>query len=390
MAKIGFIISSLSTCGGEERVVSLIASELARNHDITIYTYESRRREGGKRNDYPLSDRIRVQEVEAARESFFQHGIKLLYHFTGMTSGKLSQILLKRAFYPKEHLEEWVERIRAEKYDLMIAVSGANTILLGYIADRIQAKCISWEHSSYEGYFDRKTGYYRNRVKVYQECAAKLNMRVVLNQDIADKYAKRLGLDTVVIPNPKSFVSKEKADANARCFVTCGRVEREKGYDDLIEAFAQFSVKNMDWKLLIIGGGSMEQKLREMIGEKHLQEKVQITGYTHEVKENLRKGSVFVMTSRWEGFPMTITEALEMGLPVIAYGIPAIDPLVTDGVEGRVVPAFQRSELVKAMEEMAGDVEGRRRMSRNALKKAETLEPGRVVEKWERLIANYV
>ena len=134
----------------------------------------------------------------------------------------------------------------------------------------------------------------------------------------------------------------------------------------------------------------MEQKLREMIGEKHLQEKVKITGYTHEVKENLRKGSVFVMTSRWEGFPMTITEALEMGLPVIAYGIPAIDPLVTDGVEGRVVPAFQRSELVKAMEEMAGDVEGRRRMSRNALKKAETLEPGRVVEKWESLIANYV
>lgn len=390
MAKIGIIISSLTTCGGEERVVSLIASELAKHHDITIYTYESRRLEGGKRNDYPLSDRIRVQEVEAARESFFQHGIKLLYHFTGMTSGKISQMLLKKAFYPEEHLKEWVERINAEKYDLMIAVSGANTILLGYIADRIRAGCISWEHSSYEGYFDRKTGYYRNRVQVYQKCAAKLHMRVVLNQDIADKYEQRLGLDTTVIPNPKSFASHEKADVSARCFVTCGRVEQEKGYDDLIEAFAEFSMKNKDWKLLIIGGGSMEQKLREMIKEKELQDKARITGYIHEVKENLLKGSVFVMTSRWEGFPMTVTEALELGLPVIAYDIPAMEPLVTDGVEGRLVPAFRQSELVKAMEEVAGDVEGRHRMSRNALKKAEMLEPGRIVEQWESLIAKYV
>ena len=199
-----------------------------------------------------------------------------------------------------------------------------------------------------------------------------------------------MGLDTTVIPNPKSFASQEKADVSARCFVTCGRVEQEKGYDDLIEAFAEFSMKNKDWKLLIIGGGSMEQKLREMIKEKKLQDKARITGYIHEVKENLLKGSVFVMTSRWEGFPMTITEALEMGLPVIAYDIPAIGPLVTDGVEGRVVPAFQRGELVKAMEELAGDVECRKRMSGNALIKAETLEPGRVVEQWERLIANYV
>lgn len=390
MAKIGIIISSLTTCGGEERVVSLIASELSKYHDITIYTYESRRLEGGERNDYPLAAKIRVQEVETAKESFFQHNIKLLYHFTGMTSGKISQELLRRAFYPQEHLEEWIERINAEKYDLMIAVSGVYTILLGYIADKINARCISWEHSSYEGYFDRKTGYYRNRVKVYQECAAKLDMRVVLNQDIADKYAQRLGLDTVVIPNPKSFASKEKADVSARCFVTCGRVEREKGYDDLIEAFADFSMRNKEWELLIIGGGSMEQKLRALIKEKHLQGKVRITGYIHEVKENLLKGSVFVMTSRWEGFPMTITEALEMGLPVIAYDIPAIRPLVTDGVEGRVVPAFVRSGLVKAMEELASDPACRMRMAVNALKKAESLEPGRVVEEWLRLISNYV
>ncbi len=386
MAKIGFIINSLFACGGEERVVSLIASELSKYHNITIYTFESRRLEGGKRNDYHLSKQIRVEETAGPREPFFWHGIKVLYNLTGMTAGRISQYLLKNAFYPEEYLEEWAARINREEYDLMIAVSGANTILLGYIADRIRAKCISWEHSSFEGYFDRKTGYYRNRMEVYRSCASKLSARVVLNRDIAHKYAVRLGLDTVLIPNPKSFSSEKKADMDSRCFVTCGRVEREKGYDDLIEAFALFHEKNRAWKLLIIGGGSMEQKLHALIQERKLDDCVTITGYIHEVKENLLKGSVFMMTSRWEGFPMTVTEALEMGLPVIAYDIPAMEPLVTDGTEGRIVPAFQRDRLVEAMEEITADPAMRRRMSENALAKAQTLRPEEIVKQWLVLI----
>ena len=386
MAKIGIITSSLYACGGEERVVSLIANELSKYHDITIYTYESRRLEGGRRNDYYLSDMIRVEEIDAADENFFQHGIKILYHFTGLTSGRVSQYFLKNTFYPQKHLDEWAERIDREKYDLMIAVSGANTILLGYIADKINAKCISWEHSSFEGYFDRRTGYYRNRMGVYKECASKLQKCVVLNQDIADKYAARLGLSTTVIPNPKSFSSERKADISAKCFVTCGRVEREKGYDDLIEAFADFDKKNSEWKLRIIGGGSMENRLRALTEEKHLRDKVTITGYINAVQENLLQGSVFMMTSRWEGFPMTVTEALEMGLPVIAYDIPAMQPLVTDGIEGRIVPAFERERLVKAMEELAADEQLRRRMSGKALDKAKTLEPEQIVKRWLALI----
>lgn len=390
MAKIGLIISSLFACGGEERVVSLIASELAKYHDITIYTYENRRAEGGRRNDYYLSDKIRVEEVAGAKETLFRHGMKLLYHFTGMTSGKLSQYLLKRTFYPEEHLNEWTERINHEKFDLIIAVSGAQTILLGYIRDKICAKCIGWEHSSFEGYFDKKTGYYRNRMEVYRECAMKLEQIVVLNQDIADKYTANLGIYPTVIYNPKSFSSDRKADMSGKCFVTCGRVEREKGYDDLIEAFAKFYENNKEWKLLMIGGGSMEAELRALAAEKNLQNQIEITGYIHEVQENLLKGSIFMMTSRWEGFPMTVTEALEMGLPVIAYDIPAMQPLVTDGVEGRIVPAFDRDKLVEAMSELASDTDMRYRMSENAVTKAETLQPEVIVRQWLALIERVI
>ena len=83
---------------------------------------------------------------------------------------------------------------------------------------------------------------------------------------------------------------------------------------------------------------------------------------------------------------MTITEALEMGLPVIAYDIPAMQPLVTDGIEGKIVPAFQRDKLTAAMEELAADTDLRRRMSSNALAKADTLRPDKVVQQWLALI----
>lgn len=386
MAKIGFIISSLTTCGGEERVVSLIASELSKYHDITIYTYESRRAEGSRRNDYYLSDRIRVEEVNGAKETLFRHGIKLLYHFTGMTSGKVSQYFLKQTFYPEEHLQEWIQRINREKFDLMIAVSGNQTILLGYIKDKIKAKCIGWEHSSFEGYFDRKTGYYRNRMEVYRGCAAKMEKIVVLNPDIAAKYEKNLGLRASVIPDPRSFSSKEKADVKRQCFVSCGRVEKEKGFDDLIGAFAAFNKKNTEWELLIIGGGSMEKRLNDMIAAEGLQDKVRITGYIHEVKENLLKASVYVMTSRWEGFGMSVVEAMEVGLPVIAYGIPAMESLVTDGKEGRIVQPFEQDKLVEAMLELAAEPEERKRMSENVRRKSATLDPKKIVAEWNRII----
>lgn len=385
MAKIGFIISSLFACGGEERVVSIIASELAKHHDVTIYTYENRRQEGVNRNDYNLSDKIKVEEVSNRKDSLFRLGIKILYYHTGLTDGRFSGFLLKKAYYPDSLLKEWRERINEEKFDLMIGVSGAYTMLLGYIADQISAVCISWEHSSFEGYFAPKTGYYRNRMELYRECAAKMKTCVVLNQDIAEKYKRILGLVTTVISNPKSFSSIEKAVMTEKCFVTCGRAEAEKGYDDLILAFYQFWKTNKDWRLLIIGGGSLQEKLEQMAKDLGIRDSVTITGYVHNVAELLRQGSIFVMTSRWEGFPMSVTEALEIGLPIIAYDIPAMQPLVTDGVEGRIVPAFENAALVMTMKELADDLNQRQRMSEAALKKADTLSPDRIAEKWYEL-----
>lgn len=95
------------------------------------------------------------------------------------------------------------------------------------------------------------------------------------------------------------------------------------------------------------------KKSNSQIKKLGLSEVVLITGYTDNVKEELLTGSIFCMTSRWEGFPMTIIEALEVGLPVVGDGISALEPLVADGVEGIIVPPYERKKLVEALEKIA-------------------------------------
>ena len=82
---------------------------------------------------------------------------------------------------------------------------------------------------------------------------------------------------------------------------------------------------------------------------------------------------------------MSVTEALETGLPVISYDIPAMKPLVTDGVEGRLVSAFENKGLVEAMKELAYDEGKRRRMSEAAIRKAARLSPDNIAKEWDKL-----
>ncbi len=377
-------MSSLYACGGEERVVSLMVNEWAKQHEVTIFTFENRENEGN-RNGYYLSDKIEVKRVYNLPDNIFRKIIKFLYYYTGMTPGPLSQSLLKWAFYSQCWLDEWNKRLQKENFDVVIAISGLYTMLLGYIADDITAKTISWEHSSYEGYFDSKRGYYRNRSELYRECAQRLDNVVVLNEDISRKYKENLNLRTTVIYNPKSFESSEKADMGQKLFITCGRLEPEKSYDDMIRAFYYFQQESSDWKLMIIGGGSLHKSLEKQVQDYGIADKVIITGYIHDVGRRLREGSVFLMTSRWEGFPMSVTEALETGLPVISYNIPAMKPLVTDGVEGRLVSAFENKELVEAMKELAYDEGKRKRMSEAAIQKAARLSPENIAKEWDKL-----
>lgn len=390
MASIGIIINSLRTCGGEERVVSLMANEWVKSHNVTIYTFETRNPSAEEQNDYPLSSKINIERVYMPNDGFFTRYFKVLYFYTGFINTNWCRRFLKKLYYPKSLLQEWIDRLNSSSLDIVIAISGNNTMLLGQIQDQISCKTIGWEHSSFEGYFDRRTGAFKNRIETYTENAIKLSKIVLLNQDIENKF-KNLGLsNTTIIPNPKSFSLSSKASMNNHSIVTCGRIEAEKGYFDLVKAFAKFHKEFNDWTLTIVGGGSLKAKLEKAIDSIGLSDHIKVTGFVKDVQKYLLSSSIYVMTSRWEGFPMSITEALEAGLPVVAYDIPAMEPLVSDGIEGIIVPSFDNDKFADALKKLASDESLRINMSHNSLIKAESLDPQNVALIWDSLFKELI
>ncbi len=383
MANIGIIINSLRTCGGEERVVSLMANEWVKDHNVTIYSFETRNPKPEEQNDYPISPKIRIERVYMPNDGFCARYLKVLYFYTGFINTSLCRKFLKKLYYPKSFIKEWIDRINASDLDIVIAISGNNTMLLGQIKDHISCKTIGWEHSSFEGYFDRKTGAFKNRIETYVENATKLDKIVLLNQDIERKF-KAIGLNnTTIIPNPKSFSMSQKASMSNHSIVTCGRIEAEKGYFDLVKAFANFHKDYPEWSLTIVGGGSLKPKLDNLIDSLRLSKSITVTGYVKDVQKYLLNASIYVMTSRWEGFPMSVTEALEAGLPVVAFDIPAMEPLVSDNIEGLIVPSFDNVKFADALKKLASNEEKRVRMSCSAIQKALSLDPQNVALIWD-------
>ncbi len=121
--------------------------------------------------------------------------------------------------------------------------------------------------------------------------------------------------------------------------VSIGRLSREKGYRYLIEAFAQFLEHDGESRLLIIGEGEDRKILESHIKDLGLTSKVLMPGYREKAWQYLPLCKVFVLSSLTEGLPITLLEAMQIGLPVVATAVGGIPQLITHGETGLLVPS---------------------------------------------------
>lgn len=133
--------------------------------------------------------------------------------------------------------------------------------------------------------------------------------------------------------------------------VCVGRLARGKGQAELIEALGDVP----DARLLLLGDGDQRTVLEELTNQRGLTGRVHFLGNRDDVASVLPAAEVFVLASVSEGLPLSVLEAMATALPIVAYELPGLLPLVTDGVEGRLVPAGDRAALVAAIKELLGD-----------------------------------
>ena len=360
--KLLFFISSLQ-CGGAERVCVTLCNHWAeRGWDVTLATFD----DGSAAPFFKLGPRVRHVPLGLARRS------------TGLihsVANNLRRVVRLRAFIRQERPQRILSFIDATNVLALIAAAGTGIPVV--VAERVDPA----HHPIPLPWTILRRLVYRRAFAI-----------AVQTRSIAAYFPASWRDRIAVIPNPVPVVAPSAPESRRpqgarRSIVGMGRLERQKGFDLLIRAFASMAGERPDWDVRILGEGSERPALLSLIGSLGLEGRVALPGREAEAAAALRRADLFVLSSRYEGFPNALCEAMASGLPVVAFDCPSGPAdIVRDGVDGRLVPAEDVGRLTAAMLEVTGDETRRRAFGSSATAVAGRFEVGRIAALWERVL----
>jgi glycosyltransferase involved in cell wall biosynthesis len=165
-------------------------------------------------------------------------------------------------------------------------------------------------------------------------------------------------------------LKKEGFAVNDILFVCVAQLRAQKNPRLLLESFARGPASDPRARLLFVGGGELGEDLERQIRAMGLQGKVRLLGVRSDVPEVLNAADVFVLSSDWEGNPLSVMEAMTAGKPAICTAVGGVPELIDDGVDGMLVPRGDAKALSRAMGAMLENPRTRRTMGEAAAKKA--------------------
>jgi glycosyltransferase involved in cell wall biosynthesis len=200
--------------------------------------------------------------------------------------------------------------------------------------------------------------------------------------------APRTFIRTIVNAAPFAITERVAPPAQReRLIVAAGGLRRQKGFDRLIKAFGPLAAEFPDWRLEIYGTGPEEARLKELISERGLDAQVALMGFSDDLPSVMERGSVFALSSRYEGLPMVVIEALARGLPVVAFDCPrGPRELVCTGRNGFLIRNGNLVAYRKALRRLMADDQLRHRLACGALADAPRYDVAAVAPQWEALL----
>lgn len=195
----------------------------------------------------------------------------------------------------------------------------------------------------------------------------------------------------VVIPNPLLLPStapdRGEVFGPRPALVAVGRLSEEKGFHLLIEAFGRLLVHHPNWHLVIVGEGPQREDLERRIAGLGIRDQVLLPGRVRNPEQVLRQSDLFVLSSRYEGFPNALCEAMACGLPVVGFDCPfGPAEIIRDGIDGILVPPGDLRALVESLDRLMGDEGERVRLAQRAPQILERFGLERVMGMWEQLL----
>ena len=357
MKRICFLAGNIERAGGTERVTAVIASALVdRGFDVSILSLTR-----GLQAYFPLHPKVHLlsMHMEGHSANFSDFRIWLRLH---------------------KFLQQHVFNV----------VIDADTILSWYsipAAWRTGTEVISWEHF----HFFINTGdiFQRLRRAAGRRMAAKFAKAVVtLTEKDRKQYLEQLTCRSqlIAIPNPKTIAHDRRAILEDKVVLAAGRLASEKGFDLLLEAWAQVRPLDLGWRLRIVGSGQDEHMLKRRALALQVAEIVDFIPHSDDMVGHYEAASIFVCSSRFEGFGLVLVEAKSFGLPVVSFDCDCgPSAIVRDGIDGVLVPKEDVVCLARSLRSLMEDDQRRQKYGQSAYEDRR-FDLESVVTAWEQVI----
>jgi len=194
-----------------------------------------------------------------------------------------------------------------------------------------------------------------------------------------------------VVPNFVQPLTAAPSVSREPLIVAMGRLVELKGFDLLLTAFSRVARALPDWHLVILGEGKGRADLERQIAALGLGERVRLPGVTQNPQSFLRRAGLFVLSSRTEGFPNSLLEAMACGAPVVATDCPTgPSEIIRHGHDGLLVPVADVDRLAEEILRLGRSPEERVRLGHNAVEVTARFHPERIMAAWNGLCQRFI
>ncbi len=361
MKKIIILTSNLSTVGGTERVATILANAFCEIQNTKVEI---------------VNIGVRCNEIKYILNPNID--IKFAGIYSNHTTSKLS--IVKNTIVTFLRFKKYIKKhVNYNSNTTVIAIGTLLSYYLPFLFQSKNIKLIGTQHNPIRHSFlsDSFRKFVLNKLDYY----------IVLDDDTYEDMHK-ICKNMKVIPNPITINNCMKSsDLSTKNALGIGRLTYQKGFDMLIKLWKEVDILHPDWTLTIVGEGEEKENLEKLIIDLKLDGKVFIEPFTTKILDYYLNSSIFILSSRYEGFGLVLLEAQSCGLPTISFNCPTGPKnIINDDIDGYLVELDNLSQMSDKICELISDPLKRKQFSINAINNSKRFRVETITEKWKKII----
>lgn len=385
---IYLIDEGIDRIGGVERIVSILANDFANENKVKVISEFKNRKNPFYEYNSKIEIEYLIKNVDTKLNKISKKNI--IFYFI-----KLIEKCTKKFVLPFKILKT-IKNIKNDDVMIFARVSVALDFISILNYKKIHPIIIVRDAAIIECLNKKQ------KIKLKKFFPKYVNYFIVSSEESKKKYQKVLGNKIIIekIYNPLGINPIKKYNYNAKKIISIGRLHPQKGFDTLIRAFNYVAKKHSDWILEIYGNGREEFKLKKIIKENRLENKVKIINSTKDVVKVLNNSSIFVMASRYEGYANALVEAVSCGVPSVTFNwLSGAEEIISHQKNGLIVKLYDRNKyfrgdsnkrdeknLADSINYLIENPQKCNHFSNESINVYKSRELNNILEKWKKII----